>query len=89
MKVNFRIFKIVTISLCCFCAGIGLTVLSVFAINKTDKTGMGGFETANPPLVKESTLETTELSEEVEKSLGNIKYFDIENGKIISEREIG
>lgn len=64
MKVNFRIFKIVAISLCCFCAGIGLTVLSVFAINKTDKTGMGGFETANPPIVKESTLETTELSEE-------------------------
>ncbi len=34
-------------------------------------------------------ITTTELSEEVEKSLGNIKYFDIENGKIISEREIG
>jgi len=33
-------------------------------------------------------ITTTELSEEVEKSLGNIKYFDIEEGKIISEREI-
>lgn len=64
MKVNFRILKIVTISLCCFCAGIGLTVLSVFAINKTDKTGMGGFETSNPPIVKEQSFDTTELSEE-------------------------
>ena len=33
-------------------------------------------------------ITTTELSEEVEKSLGNIKYFDIESGSIISEREI-
>jgi DNA replication and repair protein RecF len=33
-------------------------------------------------------ITTTEISEEVEKCLGNIKYFDIENGKIISEREI-
>ena len=32
-------------------------------------------------------ITTTELSEEVEKSLGNIKYFDIESGSIISERE--
>ena len=33
-------------------------------------------------------ITTTELSEEVEKSLGNIKYFDISSGSIISEREI-
>lgn len=33
-------------------------------------------------------ITTTEISEEVEFKLGNIKYFDIENGKIISEREI-
>ncbi len=33
-------------------------------------------------------ITTTELSEEVEQSLGNIKYFDIESGSIISEREI-
>ena len=33
-------------------------------------------------------ITTTELSEEVEQSLGNIKYFDISSGSIISEREI-
>lgn len=32
-------------------------------------------------------ITTTEISEEVENSLGDIKYFEIENGKIISEEE--
>lgn len=32
-------------------------------------------------------ITTTEISEEVESSLGNIKYFIIENGKIIDEKE--
>lgn len=31
-------------------------------------------------------ITTTEISEEVEKSLGNIKYFIIDNGKIIEEK---
>ena len=30
-------------------------------------------------------ITTTEISDEVEESLGNIKYFQIENGQIISE----
>lgn len=31
-------------------------------------------------------ITTTEISEEVEKSLGDIKYFIIDNGKIIEEK---